>query len=370
MSESYVQEPASEYGNQIPVENLLDFPYVRLGQKVIEAIPIIGRDAFVTYCALLHYADRGGICWPTYTSLMHLTGFGRKKLMKSLKSLCDHKLLKRTQMRKGKEYGANRYTLLPLEDWYPSDASEVPNRHHQAHDGPSMVVPNLDRSGLDRSERHHKLDPVLTRSKDQLDPEDAQNARAREAILSKSGKELRAETDARIAELQPGLDILHNADAIRAQYKGEKQCASCNEYESLGHVPGCVYAAMPDACAVYHPGFPCEHERAALHMITQILWGPGAKIPKSHPSLYAFIHSDDRISEFDANHWKSHLETLARWWRTNRKPKDWSIPLMFSRPEEVLATAQCAPPDNADDPVARYLSRLTPEELGTHDGTA
>ena len=300
MTDSYAQEPAAEYGDQIPVENLLDFPYVRLGQKVIEALPIIGRDAFVTYCALLHYADRGGACWPTYASLMKITTFGRKKLMKNLKVLCDHKLLKRTQMRKGKEYGANRYTLLPLEDWQPAQPSEVPIWHHQDWSGPSMEVPTLDRSALDRQQGHHKLDPVVTRSRRELDPTGAdENARAREA-----------------------------------------------DYPEMGND-----GIVPDACAVFHAGFPCEHEQEALEILRTIMWTK-AKTLKSHPSLHAFVHSVLAYPE--------DIEALARWWHVNRKPKDWSIPLMFSRPEETLATVQAergaspspSPGDKPDRPAA------------------
>lgn len=264
MPELYAQEPAETYGAQISVENLLNFPYVRLGQKIIEAIPAIGRDAFVTYCALLHYADRGGQCWPTYESLMHVTTFGRKKLMKSLKVLCDHKLLKRAQMRRGKQYGANRYSLLPLEDWSPSAAPVVPNRHHQAWSEPSMVVPTLDRSALDRSERHHKLDPVLTRSSFKL--EEKSEERAREDV--QSGEESAEEAESR-----------------------------------LGGQSLCDY---PDP-----NGWACPHETAALIGLTEILERP---VKKSHRNLHAFVHSHSLAETLDvARHFTQHETERSKW---------------------------------------------------------
>ena len=163
--------------------------------------------------------------------------------------------------------------------------------------------------------------------------------------------------------LTPELDaLMPEKEEKTGGYGGERLCAACNEPEGLGHVVGCVYAPDPidtlqptapagdlgSACQIYHASFPCSHEQFALGEIARIVWNkkPTEHRLRSHPSLHEFIHSHkDMVGPPDD--WElvaiNHVREVATWWRANRKPKDWSIPLMFSRAGEVLATAQSQP---------------------------
>ncbi|MGI9298600.1 MAG: hypothetical protein ACR2QC_11995 [Gammaproteobacteria bacterium] len=116
---------------------------------------------------------------------------------------------------------------------------------------------------------------------------------------------------------------------------------------------------LPDACSIYHMGFPCEHEREALAIVKSVVW-PGASLRlKSHPNLHQFIH-DNAYDE----PYPERVKKLATWWKQNRRFKDWGIPLMFSRPEETMATIETAIQNG--DPAASALEET--KDLVIHKG--
>lgn len=311
MTEPYVQEPAEEYGEQLHVDNQIEYNFTPLPNAVYAMWPHLGNDAFLVYILLVKFADRQThICWPSTDTMRNLTGFGKNKLSRCIKVLREHNMVATHQLRKGREYGTNRYTLLPVKDW--DMVSPIQGRH--------------DRDAVTETpQRIYKQDPV----KQDINKQDLKDAdaktRAREADYVE-----KVPSDSGLEEYDPGA------------------------------------LTMSNGCAVYHPGFPCAHEQFALGEVSRLLWGKHVSL-KSHPALHTFLHANQPLVG-PPDDWEhvtmNQVRELATWWKVNRKPKDWTIPLMFSRPEETLATAQAAPEHSSDDPIARYMSRLTPEELG------
>lgn len=366
MSESYVQEPAEVYGDQIPVDHRIDFQFTPIANKAIEAMQLIGKDAFITYCVLMKYVNQGrgdGQCWPTLASLMYYTTFGRNRVIRSLKVLREHCMVESTQMRKGREFGANRYTLTDPSEWTFTIKDGVPELSMPKNCAPKVVTQIRSTSS--------------TRSILQPEEEHTQNARACEANVTEMADEpprhygsiedggerwwcprhdTRDACDCRDRDgyavtKQPGDDgkdyhpIMDQRLSTDYRYTvgvgTEDTQDTMDTLQPVATSPAVSREQVPpgEACRAYQGGIGvhCEHEWEALGIITDVIWPNSFKRPrrpvKAHPLLHAFIH--ESLETF-----REDVRTVAVWWRANRKPKDWTIPLMFSRPGEVMATAQ------------------------------
>ena len=342
MNETYVQEPAEEYGDQIEIRDHRH-NFTIIDNAVYDILLPEHRSAFIVYAVLCRFANRQRQAWPSLSRIAKLCKMSRRTIQEHVHGLEKLGLVRIGQLRKKGKFSSNLYELLEVP---PSTSTTAvgktdygETRKRQTYEdvveqaftppadppyaGSTVVVPAAD--GSERAT--NKIQSL--RSFEQ-DPKDAhKNARAHETDASTSG--------------QP----IHLTDPDwREKLNG---------------------SLMGSVCGVYHPGFPCPHERFALDEIYRIIWqrsGPGMppeNLLRSHPSLHAFVH---RLWSDTPEDWEptmiNQVRNIATWWKANRKPKDWSIPLMFSRPEEVLATAQAEQTQPTDQPsgLQRYAQKL------------
>ena len=165
MTEPYVQEPAEEYGEQLHVDNQIEYNFTPLPNAVYAMWSHIGNDALLVYILLVKFADRQThICWPSIDTMRTLTGFGKNKLTRCIKVLREHNMVATHQLRKGREYGTNRYTLLPEKDW----SMVSPKQGHCQGD-----------SVRETPQRIHKQDPVKQERYKQDSEKDTHHTRAK-----------------------------------------------------------------------------------------------------------------------------------------------------------------------------------------------
>ncbi|MGI9306225.1 MAG: helix-turn-helix domain-containing protein [Gammaproteobacteria bacterium] len=119
-SDGWVQEDAAVYGAQttIGVQSAIVYTYSRIPHKVTGNMALIGKNAILAYLALMHFADnRTGVCWPRLRTLERMTGLSQKTVKAALSRLVKLGLIEREQMRAGKNFGSNKYTVLDPGTW-------------------------------------------------------------------------------------------------------------------------------------------------------------------------------------------------------------------------------------------------------------
>lgn len=129
------------------------------------------------------------------------------------------------------------------------------------------------------------------------------------------------------------LDSLAWEEENTEDGEGYHTCEACNERWVNGslprHVPGCVQSSH--ACMSYQPGFPCEHEKAALDQVEK-LWDfdlAGKYNDFRHPNLHAAVHKLDA----------GEITVILKYWKKTRQRYQWSVAMAFARPVETLAQA-------------------------------
>lgn len=141
-SDTWVQEDAAVYGDQIALERGDWYHYARIPNGAIDNIDFLGRNAFCVYCALLRFADKQtGICWPSVAGLCRMTGLARRSLFRELARLSKLGLIERVQMRRGSKFGNNKYRMINPNFWqFPGDDFyECQERHTESNNDKSKT---------------------------------------------------------------------------------------------------------------------------------------------------------------------------------------------------------------------------------------
>ncbi len=87
---------------------------INVDDRLIKEVqPLIGAEATMLLLTLSSYINDKKVCFPSNNTLQELTGFGRNKVQKLIKILCNHNLLKVRQVKeKGTGKFGKRYFIL------------------------------------------------------------------------------------------------------------------------------------------------------------------------------------------------------------------------------------------------------------------
>ena len=368
MSESYTQEPAEEYGDQLKpaLEDARRHQFIMVDYPVIDALAEMGRPAFIVYCVLVRFANKQKICWPTWEQLQEKSGYGFESVRKALTTLVEWGFIEREQMIKHGRYGANKYTLLDLAGWKRSSPS-----------GKNTDTQKTDAQKTDDGKVCDYLDPVLTRSNLNLDPEDTHKTRAREnsdfSPTEAKDEDGLATGEEKVIPLYlcerpiPGAGLCQ----LLEQHDGPCQVdipvdLTMDTLQPVATLSAASGEEVPpvEACRVYQPGFACEHMLGAITAVA-VAWWPHQNVP---PNPQIFLREFRDREDFHAvahQFTYADIDTAARWWKDNRKREaDCTMPLFFSQIASTLANAQASPVPGGETARERYARKLEEQENG------
>ena len=335
MSE-YAQEPAEEYGSQLEIQDHRQPQFLWIDFKVFDYCITANnyRAAYIVYSALVRFVNKDRVAWPTWETLMRVTRYGKDTLHQALQQLRRAGLIEIEQMRKGGKFGANRYVLLDLQDWQPQNGQPLPQGIFTDSDSTVSDFSVSDKPG-------NKLDPVLSRSRSYLDPEDTHKTRARE-----------------------NADCPSTEDEDRVGYgeeSGEMRCIVCGAaWDTTSpalHRSGCTYydpmddlqpvatpsaasgtgGAPAEACRAYQPGFACGCLQRVVAAVAEQWWGTYYQPDHVRPLLREFRNTEELWTIAHEYSVDDIVYAAAYWKQSGEKLR---LPLFFSQIASTLATAQ------------------------------
>ena len=345
MSE-YIQEPAEDYGDQLKpaLEDARRHQFIMVDYPVIDALPAIGRAAFVVYCVLVRFANKQKICWPTYEQLQEKSGYGFDTVRDALSVLAKWGFISRKQMIKHGRYGANKYTLLDLSAWTKPEPQ-----------GENTDNGKTDAEKTDTEKTPDYLDPVLSRSNLNLDPEENTKTRARKNLnFSEKEKDEERQTqwhgamqelrrmrgyDDEAEERPVGYGEDEEWDRLLSSQPDpheldDNQGESALPGRDITHIPD--FSAIPEACRAYQPNFPCPHMDQALVTMAGVWW---TRVPNL-PALRTQFNDKEAFHKLCHEYTDAEIRQAAEWWKAHKKPRELSPALFFNQIEMALANAQ------------------------------
>ena len=160
MEDLWIQEAPEAYGDQFEIEDKRR-QFIMIDFAVVENMAKLGKNAFVVYCALVRFASKDRVAYPSWKKLQAVTGLGHHSVRNALRELQKWELIEATQRRKSGSFSSNSYSLPDLASWNPP------------------CYKNTDVQKTDVHKLYNKLDV----SSSELDPEEGEgNARAESQI--------------------------------------------------------------------------------------------------------------------------------------------------------------------------------------------
>lgn len=340
-----VQEPAETYGDQLKrliVKDERVRQFIMVDYAVLDVLPQIKRNGLAVYCVLLRFANRQSrLAWPKWETLQRLTGLGRDSVRRGLRDLETAELIETVQLRAKGEFSSNAYRLIDL-----TTKNTVSD---------NMDVEELDVQFLDVQKLVNNLDPdlSLSRSRSKLERKDTE--RAREELQSTEAED--KETCISCGEWLNLCSCWVEENAPPHVPPSPPQRARDPEppvpdWQKMPRAPhhppvNMLLADNPGCAAHPDPTFPCQHERAALAVLPDIL---GYTPAQSHRHLHAFVH---RHSLADV------VLVATRYTETTPDRTQWKLGFIFAPDNaEALLSAVKHPPPAAPTTPARPEDRV------------
>ena len=116
---------------------------------------------------------------------------------------------------------------------------------------------------------------------------------------------------------------------------------------------------QPEACRYYHPGFECEHMRAALTRVAE-LWWERIISPAMVRSYLNEFRAKENLHDIVHGHEMQEIEQAATYWKQSGEKL--RMPLFFNQLASTLANAQSVQAPGGETALQRYARKL--EEQG------